>query len=134
LGSIDLASVFASKTQTFPIPLPEGVTNRSGVTEATVTLTVESLPMKMVTSSRISVINPPKGLKASLVGDTLQVWVRGKQGSLDAVTGDHVRVVVDLKDSGITRGQHRAAATVYLEDISDVGVVGTDYSVGVNLQ
>lgn len=43
LGSIDLAKILGSNTMTFPIPLDAELTNVSGISEATVRLTVKGL-------------------------------------------------------------------------------------------
>lgn len=134
LGEIDLADVFQNKSMIFPIVLPDGLENRSGATEATVSVTIEHLQMKAITANQISIINIPDGREVSLVDDTLQVWVRGKQQELDHVTGDNIRVVVDLKDTQLKRGQQRVKVAVYLEGVSNVGIVGTDYSLAITMK
>ncbi|MDF2838570.1 MAG: putative secreted protein associated with spyDAC [Evtepia sp.] len=131
LGEIDLAEVFQNKSQTFPIPFPEGMENRSGVKEATVSVTIEHLSMKSITANQITIMNAPDGHEVSLVDGSLQVWVRGKQAELDRLSGDNIRVLVDLTGTKFKKGQQRAKATVYLEGISDVGILGTNYSVAI---
>lgn len=134
LGEIDLAEVFQNKSHTFSIPLPDGAENRTGVTEATVIVTIEHLPMKSIAANQIAIINAPEGREVSLVNNSLQVWVRGKQAQLDLATGDNIRVVVDLQGTNLKKGQARAKANVYLEGISDIGIVGTDYSVAITMK
>lgn len=131
LGEIDLAEVFQNKSQTFSIPIPEEVENRRGVTEATVHITVNQLPIKAVTTNQISIVNPPNGHEVTLVDNSLQVWLRGKQAQLDEVSGENIHVVVDMAGVNYKKGQTRVMATVYLDGTDHVGVVGTDYSVAV---
>lgn len=133
LGEIDLAEVFSSKSKVFSIPLPEGAKSRSGETEATVTLSLD-LPMKSISTNQITIANAPRGYQVSLVGDSLQVWVRGEQSVLDQVTGEHLRVVVDLANVPKKRGQQRAEASVTLDGMSGVGVVGADYTVAIHMK
>ncbi len=134
LGEMRLADVFGSKTKTFPITIPQGVTNRSGETEASVTVNVDNVPMKAVIARQISLVNTPKGYKTSLVNDSLQVWVRGAQEQLDHLSAVNLRVVVDLKGVTPRRGQQRAEAQVYVEGINGVGVVGSDYTVAISMK
>jgi YbbR domain-containing protein len=131
LGEMDLTEVFQNKSQTFSIPIPEGIENRNGVTEATVNVNIENVPMKAVTTNQITIVNPPDGHEVSLVTDSLQVWVRGKQSQLDEVSGENISVVVDMTDIRFKKGQIRLKATVSLNGISDVGIVGTDYSIAI---
>ncbi len=133
LGKIDLSQVFTHKSETMEILLPPGIQNRSGVTEASVNVKIESLPMKSLMTWQVEIINIPAGYDAALMGDAVQVWVRGTEAQLSKVQPENLRVLVDL--SGITpmNGQQRAGATVVLEGVPGVGVVGTDYSVAVKL-
>lgn len=132
LGEVDLAEVFSSKTQVFPILLPEGVTCRSGESEATATVSIE-LPMKSVSTTQIDIANAPRGYQVSVVGESLQVWLRGEQSALDQVNGEQLRVVVDLADISVKRGQQRVEASVSLDGVTGVGVVGSDYNLAINL-
>jgi len=133
LGEIDLAEIFTNKSKTYQIAIPEGLTCHSKETEAIVSINIE-LPMKSITSDNISIINVPKGYRAALVTDALQVWVRGSQTLLDQVSGANLRIEVDLKGTKPKRGQQRVEANVYLDGVSGVGVVGTDYSVAISIK
>lgn len=134
LGEIDLAEIYVNKNLTFSIPIPEGTQNRSEVTEASVSVSLEELPMKFVTTQQITMMNAPSRYQVTLLTDSLQVMVRGKQERLDLVTGDHICVVVDLQGVTLQKGQQRVKASVSLEGVLDVGVVGTDYSVPIMLK
>lgn len=133
LGEIDLAEVFTNKNKTFPIPIPKGTQNHSEELEATVSVGVD-VPMKSISATRINLVNAPKGYQVSLVTDSVQVWVRGAQTQLDQLTNENLRIVVDLANVVRKKGQQRVEANVYLEGIEGVGVVGTDYSIAINLK
>ena len=133
LGEMDLTDVFTNKSKTFAIPIPEGTTSHSEQSEAMVNVEVK-VPMKSIAASRISLVNVPKGYQASLVTNSLQVWARGVQDRLDQLTNEHLRVVVDLVNVARKKGEQRVNATVYLEGLDGVAVVGTDYSIAINLR
>ncbi len=133
LGEINLAGVFEGVPVSLPISIPEGTEYRSKETEASVSVTLTGLPMKSLTADQIRLENVPKGYQASLVSESLQVWVRGKQAVLDQVTAGQVRVVVDLTDAVQKTGQQWVPATVLLEGVPEAGIVGTEYSVAVYL-
>lgn len=62
MGKIDLADVVQeNQTYTFPIVLASELSNDSGISEATVTISVKGLETKTVETSNIEVINVPEG-------------------------------------------------------------------------
>lgn len=132
LGEVDLAEVFTNKSKAFVIPIPEGASNHNQEAEAMVNVTVNA-PMKSISATQIQFVNVPKGFQPS-VTDSLQVWVRGPQSQLDQVGNEHIKVVVDLAGAARKKGQQRAQAQVYLTGPEGVGVVGTDYSIALNLK
>ena len=133
LGEINLAGVFEGIPVILPIPLHEGAKCRNKETEASVSVTFAGLSMKPLTADQIRLENVPKGYKASLVTDSLQVWVRGSQAALDQVTADQIQVVVNLADAVQKTGQQWVTAAAFVEGVPGAGVVGTEYSVAVHL-
>ena len=133
LGEINLAEVFEGIPVIRPIPIPEGVVCRSKEGEASVSFTFTDLAMKSLSANQIHLENVPKGYRASLVTESLQVWVRGSRTAVDQVTEAQVRVVVDLTDVVQTTGQQWVPATVFLDGVPDAGIVGAEYSVAVYL-
>lgn len=133
LGELNLAGVFEGVPVKLPISVPEGAALRGQETEASVSVTFPGLSMKSLTADQIRLENVPNGYQASLVTDSLQVWVRGKPAVLDQVTAGQVQVVVDLTDAVRKTGQQWVPATVLLDGVPEAGVVGTEYSVAVYL-
>lgn len=135
LGVIDLAMVPNTPNSkfTFPIRLSEGLTNESGVTEATVTLTIKDLVVQEFEVTNIELKNIPEGYQADLVTQSRVVVLRGTQEELMNVFAAQIRIEVDLAQmSGNGVGRQTAPAKVYV-DGSNVGAVGS-YNIVINLK
>lgn len=133
LGTIDLAAITEDTEQMFPINLPEGVTNLSGIDEALVKISFIGLSMEEFTISQIRVINVPEGLEYELINQAIKVTLRGETPLIMALTPEDIEIVVDLTGKEI--GTATVKATVVLKDSAykEVGAVGT-YSVNVTLK
>ena len=133
LGEIDLSKVFGSR-QVFqmPIDLDPSLTNVSGITEASVTVTVNDLTTRILQVSNISFINQPEGYRAEAVTQSCSVQIRGSQEAVEAVTASQLRVVADLSEMELATGSQTIPVRVYLDGGSDVGVVG-EYNIVVSL-
>jgi YbbR domain-containing protein len=133
LGEIDLANIIGSDSFQFDISLDPALENISGVTQATVTVTVSGLATKTLEADRIDWSNAPDGLQVEAVTQSVKVLVRGTEEALDLVQDHNVRVVADLSEIGSSTGRYTVPAKVYLDSTSDVGVVGNDYKVVVDI-
>ncbi len=132
LGSINLAEVLADRTMTFPIRLPEGVTNETGVTEAVVKIEFPQLLTKTFNITNITPINVPEGLEVDMITQALEVQVRGPIEAVKAVKDTDITVTVDF--AGAQIGTATMKAEIVLgEDFRDVGAMGT-YQVSATLQ
>lgn len=137
LGSIDLGTVHDGDELVFEVALTDELNNVSGVTQVTVTIDLDdSLRSKTVQTTNINCISPPNGWGARALTQMLEVEIRGSQELLDAVTGENVRVVADLKDINQAAGQYTVTANVYLDSVGtkdQIDVVGRDYKIVVSL-
>jgi YbbR domain-containing protein len=133
LGEIVLANIIGSDSFQFDISLDPALENISGVTQATVTVTVSGLATKTLEADRIDWSNAPDGLQVEAVTQSVKVLVRGTEEALDLVQDHNVRVVADLSEIGSSTGRYTVPAKVYLDSTSDVGVVGNDYKVVVDI-
>ena len=133
LGEIDLSKVFGTR-QVFqmPIDLDPSLTNVSGITEATVTVTIHGLTTRILQVSNISFINRPDGYQAEAVTQSCSIQIRGSQEAVEAVTASQIRVVADLSEMELSTGSQTIPVRVYLDGSSDVGVVG-EYNIVVSL-
>ena len=129
LGTIDLTEILEDQVLTFPVKLPEGVTNETGVTEVTVDVQFSKLATKKIKVTNIEAVNVPEGLKAELITQRLDIQIRGPKNTVEKIDASQIVVKVDLTDA------QTGMATVKAEIIIDankVGAVGT-YNVTAKL-
>ena len=137
LGTIDLGTVHDGDEIVFDVALTDELSNISGINQVTVTIDLDdSLKSKTVEATNITCISAPDGWTGKPLTQMLKVEIRGSQELLDAVTGDNVRVVADLKDINQAAGQYTVTANVYLDSVGtrdQIDVVGRDYKIVVSL-
>lgn len=133
---IDLASFSESQTYQIPITLASGLTNDSGISQATVTVRVSGLATKTVETDDIKVINVPEPYSAEVVTQSLAVKVRGPVDVLEDLEGHQLRAVVDLSGESLRRAQFPFQAKIYLDGDDACGVLTgrNDYIVVVNIE
>lgn len=131
LGPISLSDVVGTNVFPRPIALDPSLTNESGLTTATVTVTVEGLDTEVFAVNNIRTINPPEGYNAETITQSVLVTVRGPAEELANIDASQIRVVANL--SGVTtEGNQQVLARVYLDGTGTVGVIG-EYSISVNI-
>jgi len=133
LGEIRLADIIGRDTVEFEIPLNSDLENLSGITTATVTVTISGLETKVLEVDNIECIHVPNGFQAVPVTQSLQVLVRGPEEALDLVLAHNLRVVADLSEVNAAAGRYTVSVKVYVDGTRDVGVVGDDYKIVVDL-
>lgn len=121
LGTIDLSEIAEDQTLTYEIKLPEGVTNDTGVTEATVKVSFPELATKTLTVTNIQALNVPEGLKAELITQKLEVLLRGPQDQIDQLTEEDVTVNVDFSASQAGTVKVNAVIVTNAEGVGAVG-------------
>ena len=108
----------------YDIPLPEGTELTEGEASVTVTVVVDGVSERRVTTSNFAVENAPEGFVAELVTERLEILLRGLDTELDALSGENLLVTADL--SGIQgAGSYTVPATVTINGYSNVGVKGS---------
>lgn len=132
LGTIDLATITEDTEMTFPIALPEGVTNLSGIDEATVKIRFIGLSMKEFTVSQIDVINVPAGMDYELLNQAIKVTLRGETALINSIDPEDILVTVDLAYNEPGTYTVKASIQVKGDKYAEVGAVGS-YSVSVTL-
>lgn len=132
IGTIDLGTMTQTETQTFPIQLPEGITNETGVTSATVTVEFPNLRTLKLIVNDIKIVGLPEGLEAELITQQLEVTLRGLTEQITGVRTTDLVVSVDLSNAQV--GTFTQAATITISSrFPDVGTMGT-YSVSVTVK
>ena len=133
IGALDL-SMLDSLTQPepFPVILPEGVENRSGVEEAKVTIHFGDLTHKTLTVSKFKV-TPPAGTNAILDTYELRITLRGTKELMEDITEKDLTVAVDYSDLQ-TGSVTRKAIISVSPDFQGVEAVGGPYEISATLR
>ena len=132
LGDIDLSDVYSTNTFTKEIALSPELTNVSGITEVTVTVSIQGLTTRTMKVSNIELINAPEGYTPEAITKSCSVLIRGPEEEVNQITESQLRIVADLSTTDPSTGSRTVPVKVYLDGSSNVGVVG-DYSISVSL-
>ena len=132
LGTIDLAELVNDVSLTYPIVLPEGITNETGITEATVSVKFPNLRVRTLRITNIEAINVPAGMEVEMITQSLQVSFRGPAAMVNAMTEKDIMVTVDFTDAELGTDTKKATVTISSK-YDGVGAVGT-YSVSVTVK
>ncbi len=132
LGTIDLGKMKKDGELTFPIVLPEGVTNETGVTEVTVEVKFPALKTKKFSVTNIIPNNVPEDLELEIITKVLEVEIRGPVAEIDAMKASDITATVDLKGAQI--GTSTIKATISIDrKFAQAGALNS-YSVSANLK
>ena len=132
MGDIALSKIYGTDTFERKIQLAPELVNVSGVTEVTITVSINGLSTRTMKVDEIEIINKPDGYAVEAVTKSCSVLIRGKQETVDAVMDSQLRIVADLSDVDLSIGSQTVPVKVYLDGSSEVGVVG-DYSIVISL-
>ena len=131
LGDVNLGEILEESTLTFPIVLPEGVTNLTGTEEATVEIGFPEITTQTMKVTQIEALNLPEDLELELVTKEVEITLRGPIKGMKDLKEADIKLTVDL--ANIKAGTATLPATVTLESkYADLGVIGS-YSVTVTL-
>ncbi len=98
IGYINLEDITLDYINTFDLQIPDGVTNQSGLQQATVSLNAEGLSKRNITVSgeNISIINAPSTYDFKVVTQNLPITVIGPEEVLETLNAKDIFVTVDL--------------------------------------
>lgn len=99
LGKIDLSVIEKSQTLTFPITLPEGVTNLSNIEEAQVEIKFYGMTVKEFVVENIIPIHVPEGMEVDLITEKLTIVLRGSATEMAKIQVEDITVTVDFTDA-----------------------------------
>lgn len=108
IGTINLADITKNTTVVFPIVLPEGVTNRTGVTEVEAEVKLNGLSSKELTITQMEAINVPEGMAVDFITEKLTLVVRGPAAQIARLTTDQITILVDFAGAEIGTSTFRA--------------------------
>jgi YbbR domain-containing protein len=101
LGSVNLADLKEeTNTLTFDVVLPEGVTNETGETQVTATITFPGLAKKKLTISKEQFLAAGKPADAEVTWTTemVEVELRGPRDLINSITEKDISVTVDFTE------------------------------------
>ena len=130
LGTVDLSSFALNTTETFQIPIPNDITNVTGKTSATVTININDMETKQLSAENIQIKDNTDSYNVEIITQSLDVTIRGKEGTLDDITGANIRVVASLEELGNTTGTFSVEAEVFVDGYPKVDAVG-EYKITV---
>lgn len=122
VGSVNLAEIKETVKLTFPVTLPNGVTNRSGVESVTATVSFPALSTKTFTITNIQPVNVPADTVETVVTKQINVKIRGPRSVIQRMQPSDISVSVDFSSLQV-------GATVTLQPIV---TISADYP-GVGL-
>ena len=99
LGTVNLADLKEETNEmVFDVTLPEGVTNETGETQVTVTITFPDLMKKKltITKDRFQAIGVPEGAEAGWITEMVEVELRGHKDLIRTITAEDLIVAVDF--------------------------------------
>lgn len=132
IGKLNLAEITKSQELAFQITLPEGVTNETGTTEATVRIHFTGLSTREFVLDDIKIINVPEGMEVDLITQKLTVVLRGPTADVAKIKEEDVTITVDF--TGEEAGTNTFKATIHCgEGYETVGAVGT-YAVSATVK
>ena len=132
IGSVNLGEMLEEQILTFPINLPEGVTNQTGVEQVTVDVKFPQMMIKTFNIKAITAVNVPEDLRVEVITKALTVNVRGPIDVIKNMKETDLSVEVDCTEA--QSGTATMKAEVVVSDaFASVGAVGT-YQVSVRLR
>lgn len=117
LGTINLAEIHTDTTLTFPIKLPEGVNNETGLQEATVKIEFPELGTETLTVTQFEAVDVPAGLEVDFVTKQLEIQVRGPKNSVSQVDPSDIKVVVSFANEQAGTAKIKAEIVIAKEGV-----------------
>ena len=133
LGTVNFAELTENTQMTFPINLPEGVTNITGITEAVADISFVGLSIKEFAIEQITVVNVPEGLQYELMNEVVKVTLRGPAAMINQIEPKDIVVTVDLTGKEVGASTVKANIAIKGDKYTAVGAMGT-HSVSITLK
>ena len=121
LGTINLGDITEDQTLTFPITLPEGVTNETGVSEVQVSVKLPELTVRTLTLKTIKAVQIPTGLDVQIITQALEVKVRGPKEQVEALRNTDLVANVDFSTTQVGTATVKAEIVVNADGVGAIG-------------
>lgn len=129
LGTINLGDLEEDTKQLiFDIPIPEGITNVTGVTQVTVDVQMPVMEMRSFQIKEFMVVGVPSGRQVQLITEALIVKVRGPAELLDKITAEDILAVVDCSEQQLLdNAPNNLLVTITIPGMEGIGPLGEYY-------
>ena len=135
LGEFDLLKLLeeGASTNTYPIIIPDGCQNLSGVTRATMQIKFKDIASAEVVATQMEYAALPEGKEAEVLTEELTVSIFGTTEEVAAITTENLIVTADLTDYAAASGTYTVPAAVSVKGVGDIGILGK-YQVQVTIR
>lgn len=123
IGTVELAELKDTTTLTFPITMPAGVINRTGVEEVKATVSFPALLIKTFTIDNIRAVNVPAGAEGVVVTKQVSVTVRGPRSIIQRMQASDITVTADFGDMVIGSTVTKQPAVTVGANYPGVGIL-----------
>lgn len=124
LGEVVLSEITESQTFTFTIPIPEGLTNLSGVGVATLNIANRDVETAGRTVTNFGYKNfVEEDRTVEVVTSSLNVTLRGAREVLDGIDSEGMAALADLTDVANASGTYTVPAEILINGDPDVGLM-----------
>ena len=132
LNDFDLMSLTDEPgTYSYPIVIPEGCRNLSGITQAILQISRKDYAEKMLPVTNFQYRNLPEGKYTEMISEYLFVRVFGTASDIEALESEHLTAVADLTELTAAAGVYTVPVTLE-SSTGDIGFAG-DYEVQVHI-
>jgi len=130
--SLNLADITSSTSMPYPITLPEGVTNQTGVSEVKVSVRFAGLKNREFVIDNFEMVNVPEGMVAEIINANLTIKVRGPEDEIVKLNERDITAVVDFSNAEVGTATYKATIR-FSEKYPNVGALKTS-SVSATVQ
>ena len=124
IGTVNLRDIPKDDTLTYPVILPEGVNNLTGVTEVKLEIKFNGLTSKEFTIEDIHAVHVPEGMKADIIAEKIPVVIRGPAAVLNSIDEKQLGIELDLASAELGTSTYKGAV-IFPEDYHSCGAMGT---------
>lgn len=123
VGTVELAQIKETTVMSFPIVLPEGVINRTGVDTVSATISFPALTTKTFTITNIQPVNVPADTLGTVVTKQINVTVRGPRSVIQRMQTSDIAVTIDFGDMEVGATVTRQPTVSISANFPDVGIM-----------
>ncbi len=138
LDIIDLSKIGTEYTAKYTIPIPVGVRNRSGITEATVTIEILGVETKSLEIDQFEWLGVSDDVEVIVETEKLPVLLRGASKYMNTLNAGAVYAEADLSNLMGSLGNHFVTVQIRIPGNSRVGAIQIDglpdYTVAIQLK